>query len=280
MLNRLKKIIPTGIKFKILKIINKREIYTCPFCGNISSDFKSIGLNIPVLIERKVVGAGIRNGGCFKCGSSDRERLVYVFLKYKWKIFNKSKKLKLLHFAPEFNLSRKLAEFKFKEYLCGDLFTEGYNYPEHVKNMNVLDIPYKENSFDIIICNHLLEHVPNDIDAMRELFRVLKIEGKAILQVPISQNSAKTLEDFSITEPSQREIIFGQADHVRIYGQDYLERLSSVGFQVKRINISKKFKKYGLNMKEDLFTVEKRRDFRPKVAVNDLNSNFLDIKKC
>lgn len=254
---KLKKIIPAGIRFKIKRILDESKMYTCPFCGNRALDLKLIGLNIPILIEKEVIGAGERKGGCVKCGSSDRERLVYVFLKNNLKIFTKPNKLRILHFAPEYNLSKTLLQFNFKEYICGDLYSEGYHYPDYVKNMNVLDIPYKENSFDIIICNHLLEHVPNDIAAMKELFRVLKKGGKAILQVPISLNSAKTLEDFSITEPSQREITFGQADHVRIYGEDYLERLSSVGFLANRLNVSKKYKKYGLNQKEDIFIVEK-----------------------
>jgi SAM-dependent methyltransferase len=125
--------------------------------------------------------------------------------------------------------------------------------------MNVLDIPFPDNSFDLVICNHLLEHVPNDMDAMKELLRVLKVGGEAILQVPISKNSAKTIEDWSVTTPEERERAFGQFDHVRIYGQDYTDRLTLAGFKVERINISKDYPSYGLAGEEDIFIGRKYR---------------------
>lgn len=224
----------------------------CPFCGFNAKELAPIGLDSKVLREKQVIGAGLRNAGCYKCGSSDRERLIYVYLKHVLKVFD-SKNLRILHFAPEKNLSNLLSQIGFEKYVCGDLFTEGYNYPHYVQNMNVLDIPFEDNSFDFVICNHLLEHVPNDGDAMKELFRVLKPNGRAILQVPISSNSESTFEDFSVTDPKERELVFGQFDHVRIYGQDYADKLRAVGFKVERVNISKKYEKYGLCMDEDIF---------------------------
>lgn len=226
--------------------------YECPFCGFKAKDFSPIGLDIPVLEEKKVIGAGRRNGKCYKCGSIDRERLIYIYLKNIINIFD-NKKIRILHLAPEKNLSKMLMKSGFEKYICGDLFTEGYSYPDYVQNMNVLNIPYESEFFDMIICNHLLEHVPADAKAMAELFRVLKPDGKAILQVPISKNSDKTFEDFTVTNPKDREVVFGQFDHVRIYGQDYADRLSAVGFKVDRINISKEFEKFGLNLDEDIF---------------------------
>ena len=88
---------------------------------------------------------------------------------------------------------------------------------------------------------------------MRELRRVLKKGGIAILQVPISKNSAETFEDFTITDAEERKVIFGQSDHVRIYGQDYSDRLVKGGFKVERVNISKEYQNYGLNKDEDIF---------------------------
>lgn len=209
-----------------------------------------------MLKEKEVVGAGMRYGGCYNCSSSDRERLIYTYLKEFRKIFN-SRNLKILHIAPEKNLSKKLLEFGFDDYVCADLFTEGYVYPAHVKNINVLDIPYEDNTFDIVICNHVLEHIDTDLKAMKEIRRVLKTGGEAILQVPISKNNQETFEDFSITDSKQREKVFGQFDHVRIYGQDYSKRLEQAGFNVKRINISEQFPKSGLNEDEDIFIGEK-----------------------
>lgn len=256
MINIFKRIILNSVKeVKLLKHAGKR--HQCPICRFNSKDLGPIGFDIAVLTEKEVIGAGKRNGVCYKCSSSDRERLIYTYLKYKIKVFSKSKKFKILHIAPESNISKGLFDFGFDEYVCGDLFTKGYSYPEHVTNMNILNIPYEDNYFDLIICNHVLEHVLNDFDAMKELFRVLKNNGMAILQVPISKNSEKTFEDYSITEPEQREIVFGQFDHVRLYGQDYTKRLESVGFQTERVNISKEFPKYGLVEDEDIFIGKK-----------------------
>lgn len=230
--------------------------YTCPFCGYHAKDLSPIGADFKVLTEKQVVGAGLRKGGCYKCGSTDRERLVFIYLKEVAKVLER-KDIRILHFAPEKRLANTLRKIGFEEYICGDLFTEGYDYPDYVQNMNVLDIPYEDDFFDLVVCNHLLEHVPADIDAMKELYRVLKPSGKAILQVPISKNLDKTFEDFSVTDPEEREIVLGQFDHVRIYGQDYTDRLSSVGFKVERINISREYEKYGLSMDEDIFIGKK-----------------------
>ena len=264
MINKLKSIIPkevkTGVKAmktRVEILLHKGDVYNCPLCGFHSKDLAPIGFDIPVLKEKQVIGAGKRNGGCYKCNSSDRERLVYIYLKQKLSIFNEGRFKKILHLAPERNISKKLFDFGFDDYVCGDLFTEGYSYPEYVKNMNVLNIPYEGDHFDLIICNHILEHIPNDVDAMKELYRVLKHGGKAILQVPISKNSDETFEDLSIQEPREREIVFGQFDHVRIYGQDYPKRLSSVGFRVERVNISKEYNKYGFAEDEDIFVAKK-----------------------
>lgn len=253
----IKKLIPSSIKTKVKLFLHKGNKYTCPFCNFASKDLSEIGLDLPVLKDKQVVGGGIRKGGCYKCGSSDRERLIYIYLKEKINLFNLGKDKSILHIAPEKNLSNLLLKAGIKNYVCGDLFTEGYKYANHVQNINILTIPFPDNTFDFIICNHVLEHIPTDIKAMKELNRVLKIGGKAILQVPISKNSLQTFEDFSITEPKEREKVFGQFDHVRIYGQDYIQRLEESGFKVSRVNISTEFKLFGLNKDEDIFVCEK-----------------------
>lgn len=253
----IKSLIPGRIKHSINLILHTGKKYTCPFCGYNSRDLAPIGIDIPVCIEKKIIGAGLRDGGCYKCNSTDRERLIYIYLRDKLNIFDLAKNIRILHLAPERNISRVLFNLGYENYICGDLFAEGYNYPDYVKNINVLNIPFQDNYFDIIICNHLLEHVPNDIDAMKELYRVLKNDGQAILQVPISNNSEKTFEDFSVTDPKEREIVFGQFDHLRIYGQDYADRLKSVGFKTERVNISKEFISYGVALEEDIFIGKK-----------------------
>lgn len=245
------------LKARAQLFCHRGKKYYCPFCHFSSKDLSPIGFDFPVTVEKQIVGGGLRFAGCYKCGSTDRERLIYIYLKEKLKIFNSGKNISILHIAPEVNLSRALLDFGFSGYVCGDLFSEGYKYPEHVKNINILNIPFPDNTFDLVLCNHVLEHIPSDLDAMRELRRVLKVGGQAILQVPISKNLAASFEDFSITDPKQKEIVFGQSDHVRIYGQDYVNRLQSCGFKVKRINIFDEFFRYGINRNEDLFICDK-----------------------
>jgi SAM-dependent methyltransferase len=253
MISKLKKLIRTAPLLKHLTLIaHSGNKYTCPFCNYSAKDLFEIGSDVPILNEKEVIGGGKRYAGCYKCDSDDRERLIYVYLKEKFDLFRKEKSMKILHIAPERNLSKKLLDCGFREYICGDLFTPGYRYPVHVQNINILDIPFTENHFDLIICNHVLEHIPDDLTAMKELVRVLKRRGQAILQVPISKSAITTFEDFSVTGPKERELAFGQCDHVRIYGQDYINRLASCGFEVKKINISGEFSKFGLNVDEEI----------------------------
>lgn len=233
---------------------NRGDKYLCPFCGYKAANLAPLGKRDPIFVEKQLLGAR-RNGGCYKCYSTDRERLVYVFLKDKLRVFENPKNLKVLHFSPESNLFEVLNKSSLKEYVCGDLFEEGYEsaYNSVVQNMNVLEIPFEDNHFDLIICNHVLEHVPEDRAAMQELYRVLKKGGKAILQVPTSRLLEETYEDFSITDSEERIKAFGQFDHVRIYGKDYSDRLRSVGFEVEVHRIWKEYPKVGLNPNEEVF---------------------------
>ncbi|MGO1752671.1 MAG: methyltransferase domain-containing protein, partial [Psychroflexus sp.] len=99
----------------------------------------------------------------------------------------------------------------------------------------ICDLPFDENSYDFILCNHVLEHIPDDTKAMQELYRVLKPGGIAILQIPIDSSREVTFEDNSITDKDERTRIFGQYDHVRVYGIDYYKKLEKLGFTVKQI---------------------------------------------
>jgi len=223
------------------------EAFECPFCGYRSKDWASIGLDFPVLREKQVVGAGLREGGCHSCGSSDRERLVWVVIKDELRMLERLGS-SILHVAPEQVLSERLLAAGFERYVCGDLYTEGYKYPAHVQNLDVLDMPFEEGSFDLVICNHVLEHIPDDRAAMRSLLRVLKPGG-----VPISLNTQATSEDPSVVDPKARERLFGQFNHVRIYGQDYESRLREAGFRVERKRLAERYPRQGLHPDEEAF---------------------------
>lgn len=230
--------------------------YKCPMCGFWAKKFLPAGFGYQILEEKQVVGARVRNNArCPNCKSSDRERLLFLYLKNETNIFKT--KNKLLHIAPERILQKIFKKNKSIEYFSADL-----NSPLAEYKMDIRDIKFNDNYFDFVICNHVLEHIENDGKAMAEIYRVLKPSGIAILQVPISLNLEKTFEDFNITGETERIKYFGQKDHVRIYGQDYKDRLGKVGFKVEVIDYTKtlgdkKIKKYSLIPEEKIYLVKK-----------------------
>ena len=256
----IKKIIPKTIqpllKKTALRLWYFGNAFHCPVCLSKIRLLKPCGYNFPVIAEYQIVGSGLRNALCPVCNSSDRVRLLYLFLKFKTKLFTEP--TKLLHIAPENPLSDIVIKHKNIDYLTADL------NPELVMvRMDLTAIQYPDNTFDAILCNHVLEHIPDDRKAMRELFRVLKPGGWAILQVPISLRLKSTYEDYAIFSPEKREKHFGQKDHVRIYGRDFTDRLREAGFKVEEYKWIddqchfNQWEKYALNADEIIFYFKK-----------------------
>ena len=146
------------------------------------------------------------------------------------------RKVKLLHFAPEQAFYTRFKKLNNIQYDSIDI-----NSPLAKIKADICDLPIKDNTYDFILCNHVLEHVLDDNKAMSELYRVLKKGGTGIFQVPIDMNRKKTFQDDSITDKLERNKIFGQYDHVRVYGKDYFNKLKNTGFKVKQIDYSKEF---------------------------------------
>ena len=165
--------------------------------------------------------------------SLERHRLLWLYLKNDTSFFTDN--LKVLHFAPEQAFYKRFRKLKNLEYITTDL-----NSPIADVKADICDLPFKNHEFDFIICNHVLEHIPDDTKAMQELYRILKPGGTAILQVPYQQNRKSTFEDDSITDPKERARIFGQYDHVRVYGMDYFDKLRSIGFKVEAVDYTMK----------------------------------------
>jgi len=227
--------------------------YECPFCGFHSDDLAPLGIDSPVARKYKTVGMGVRFGMCWKCRAKDKEKLLYLYLKDVAKIFD-GHPMRILHMAPENIIAKRILPLKNIDYVCGDYFSKGYMYPPYVQNMNVLDLPFSDENFDMVICNHVLEHIDDDRRAMRELCRVLKKGGIALLQVPMSNILDKTIEDPTIKTPQDRLEFFGQVDHVRLYGLDYKDRLEECGFRVTLFKFPiETIKKYGLDAEENLY---------------------------
>ncbi|MBW2960935.1 methyltransferase domain-containing protein [Mesonia sp. JHPTF-M18] len=157
--------------------------------------------------------------------SLERHRLLWLYLKNKTDFFTSEKSV--LHFAPEQAFYKRFRKLSNINYTTTDL-----NSPLADVKADICNLPFKDNEYDFILCNHVLEHIPDDTKAMQELYRILKPNGIAILQIPQELEREFTFEDNSITNPKERAKIFGQYDHVRIYGRDYFDKLKSIGFEV------------------------------------------------
>ncbi len=246
------------LKLIIKKIYNFGFRYKCPMCNSYLRAFEPYGQAFAVLAQARVVGGGFReNALCPVCQSIDRERLLYLYLLLKTDIF--SKKMKLLHIAPEKTLSKLIDGKPEIDHVTADL-----NQKLVDVKVDLTAMPFPDNSFDAVICCHVLEHVPDDRKALCELHRVLKPGGWGILQVPLSLALNSTYEDFSITSEPDRKENFGQADHVRIYAQDYRERLEQAGFRVLIFKWTEEAElfggdknRFGLIRNEDIYHVKK-----------------------
>ena len=169
--------------------------------------------------------------------SLERHRLFWIYLKNETDFFSATKK-KVLHFAPEQAFYNQFKKIKKINYTTTDLFS-----PLADVKADICNLPFKDNEFDYIFCNHVLEHIPDDNKAMSELFRVLAPNGIGIFQIPQDLSREFTFEDDSIKDPKERATIFGQYDHVRVYGRDYFDKLREIGFNVTAIDYTKKLTK-------------------------------------
>ena len=155
-----------------------------------------------------------QNALCPGTLSLERHRLLWLYLSKETNFLNQP--LKVLHLAPEQVFYRLFKKFDHWDYTTTDLYS-----PLAEVKADICKLPFESNIYDLVFCNHVLEHVPDDQKAMSELYRVLKKGGTLIAQVPIKEDRLKTFENWSITSPDERAKVFGQYDHVRIYGQDY-----------------------------------------------------------
>ena len=176
--------------------------------------------------------------------SLERHRLMWLYLKKETDFFTVPKKV--LHIAPEQAFLKRFRNQKNLDYTTADLYS-----PLADIKADITNLPFEDNTYDVIFCNHVLEHIEEDKKAMQELYRVLKKGGMGIFQIPQDLTRLTTYEDFTITNPKERSKHFGQYDHVRVYGQDYFDKLRAVGFTVVPVDYSTKitpelFEKYRL----------------------------------
>jgi SAM-dependent methyltransferase len=168
--------------------------------------------------------------------SLERHRLLWLYLKNETDFFTKP--IQLLHFAPEQAFYKRFKKLNHITYTTTDL-----NSPLADVKADICGLPFDDNSFDVILCNHVLEHIPDDTKAMQELYRVMKPGGWGIFQIPQDLKREQTFEDNTITDRKERARIFGQYDHVRIYGRDYFDKLRNIGFTVEEVDYTNRLPK-------------------------------------
>lgn len=191
----------------------------CPICGSHYRRFMPYGY-----VESR------ENALCPRCMALERHRLLWLYLQRESDLF--SSKKKVLHVAPERCFMQRIGSFIGKEnYITADLES-----PLATVKANIEELPFEDSSFDMIICNHILEHVDNDHKALAEIFRVLRPQGSAILMCPVNYEREVTYEDPTIVDELLREQHFGQKDHLREYGRDYPQRIAQAGFKVDSID--------------------------------------------
>ncbi|MBL7962756.1 MAG: methyltransferase domain-containing protein [Flavobacteriales bacterium] len=193
---------------------------------------------------------------CPQCASLERHRLMWLFLQRHTTLMKEP--LKLLHVSPEQFYFDRLSAHPLVDYTAGDKFEPGYEYPKGTIDLDLTRIGFPAHTFDAVICSHVLEHIPDDRLAMRELHRVLKPGGWAIIQVPLDKSMAHTDEDVTMTDPKERERRFGQHDHFRLYGRDLKDRLEESAFRVEVVPFSASYTaqerfRYGLPGDEDIY---------------------------
>jgi SAM-dependent methyltransferase len=200
-----------------LSLLYRGDRVECPCCGQRARKF------MPTVLP---VGRNRPNARCPNCGARDRQRYLWLYLERRTNLL--VDRLRVLHFAPERIFEEWLSSRPNLDYVSTDLERE-----RAMVKADITDLPFPDGSFDVILCSHVLEHVVDDRKAMRELHRVLRPGGWALVLVPIDFGRTETFEDPTILEPADRQRVFGQDDHVRVYGCDFSARLEEAGFTVR-----------------------------------------------
>jgi predicted SAM-dependent methyltransferase len=273
-IKKYKKYVPSSLKRFIkyfmnltnpsIKIVdNKKDIKFCPICNKETETTKFPNFYLEKFQEHEFIYSpfqfetlNMENYSCKNCGASDRDRLISLYLKRYFE-FNKNK-ISLLDFAPSKSLFQFIKNLNVN-YRSADLFMEDVDDKVDIRNMNI----YDDNSFDLFICSHVLEHIDDDKKAMKELHRITKKNGVGICLVPIMLSIENSVENKEYLESEHlRWKYFGQNDHVRMYSKkSFINRLKTVGFKVNEYGSDyfgkSTFTRMGIDYKSVLYVVEK-----------------------
>jgi SAM-dependent methyltransferase len=250
------------IRNTLFRTLHRGSRHHCLYCLHSANRFLSAGSHAPRVTKLEAVGIARRkNAVCPYCGSSDRSRLLCLYLAQQFTPLENTQRL--LHVAPDDDLARWVSQQPRINLTCGSLDPVDIG-DLHVIQLDVTAIPFDDNSFDIVLCNHVLQQVPDHALAMRELCRVLKPGGWGLIQVPHARALATTDEDFSLDSPQARRQRFGSTLHCRLYGRDYPQFLQSHGdWQVHQIRPADflspdQIRQHALIPHETLYRVDKQ----------------------
>ncbi|MGC1241327.1 MAG: class I SAM-dependent methyltransferase [Chryseosolibacter sp.] len=236
----------SGPGLKIAGFFLRGKNVTCPICSRSFRKFLPYGRINPR-----------PNALCPNCLSLERHRLIWLYLQETTGFF--SRKQAVLHIAPEACLIPPFEKIHQDQYVTADIES-----PLAKVKMDIHRMPFRDNTFEVVLCNHVLEHVADDIAAMKEIYRVLKPGGFAILQIPFFEPvPERTFSDPSVTDRRLREKMFGQDDHVRRYGRDYPQRIAQAGLSAVEDDFvntltEEQRRRYGLVRGEIIYRGEKR----------------------
>jgi SAM-dependent methyltransferase len=241
--------------------------YSCPVCSTGLRRFKPIWKSFVRKLEEhgfvhpidSLETFNVSSHTCPACGASDRERLYALYLEERFRSLDQSRRHTLVDFAASPGLSRRLRTLSWLSYRTADLYRPGVDDRVDISDMAI----YGDSAIDMFICSHILEHVPDDRRAMRELCRVLKPGGFGIVMVPLVVGVEETHEDRSIVDPAARWKYYCQDDHLRLYGRrDFVRRLEEAAFNVLQLGVDhfgrERFRRAGIHDNSVLYVAEKR----------------------
>ena len=263
---RVLRMMHTGVRSCTEYVVSQNYEFVCPVCDKKVKEFLPLG-TFYVENKRKygnpytvsdVETMNDKHYSCPHCSASDRDRLYALYFRRRFPQPDSVPSIRLLDIAPSRPLRIFLSRYKRFTYQSADLTMEGVDDKVDMTDMSI----YRSASFDVFICSHVLEHVPDDKKALSELFRVLSPGGWSILMVPINLVITQIDEDPSITDVGERWRRFGQHDHIRLYSkQGFITRVENAGFIVRQFGVDffgmQAFQKHGISEKSVLYVVEK-----------------------
>lgn len=253
--------LPTPLRLAARRVRYGGAGMRCPLCASAIAEYRDFGAGHGVLERRKVVG-GMRlsKDVCPVCYGASRARLMTLYLDKALGVGERP--LRLLHVAPDIGVYYWLRGGKRLDYVPVDLEPERYSIVPGVRRADLTALPFEDGAFDAVIASHVLEHIPDDRGAMREIRRVLKPGGVGLLMVPEATDGHGTDEDPSIADRRIRVERFGQEDHVRLYSRDdFVARLVECGFEVAAFDGFAEFPEAAKDL--DLNPLERLRVVRP-----------------